>query len=68
MQGRIQGGGGGGAALAARLTNFFKCAPPNLKSWIRPCNLPIFSVHDGRLFQKRVVRTKFDIYVFINNT
>ena len=23
--------------------NFFKCAPPNLKSWIRPC---IYPIHD----------------------
>jgi hypothetical protein len=24
---------------------FFKCAPPNLKSWIRPCWFPHFPVH-----------------------
>jgi hypothetical protein len=37
LQGRIQGGGRKLFAPPSARRNFFMCAPPNLKFWIRPC-------------------------------
>ena len=45
-------------APPSALRNFFKCAPPNLKSWIRPWTMLYFIV----LRKLRVINQKFDMW------
>ena len=56
MQGRIQGGGGAHPARAPLKVGknmgaiFLSAPPPDLKSWIRPCNGQINTINWSKLY------------------